>query len=113
MVATTVPTNACRPRTNGPRPSRPSWCLDDDAVVGRDTRTALAEAKRSPLVSEATHADHPFFNALRERMPRATDAQVAHTLQASKAEGIQGPQQLQAVTVQDKVAFVATQDVRV
>ncbi|WP_295958738.1 peptidoglycan-binding protein [uncultured Xanthomonas sp.] len=81
--------------------------LDDDAVVGRDTRTALAEAKRSPLVSEATHADHPFFNALRERMPRATDAQVAHTLQAAKAEGIQGPQQLQAVTVQDKVAFVA------
>ncbi|KAF1705801.1 hypothetical protein CSC70_13890, partial [Pseudoxanthomonas kalamensis DSM 18571] len=28
-------------------------------------------------------------------------------LQAVKAEGIQGPQQLQTVTVQDKVAFVA------
>jgi putative chitinase len=80
--------------------------LDDDAVVGRDTRAALAEAKGSPLVSEATHADNRFFTALRDRLPGATDARVAHALQAAKAEGIQGPQQLQAVTLQDNVAYI-------
>jgi putative chitinase len=81
--------------------------LDDDGVVGRDTRAALVQAKQSPLVSEATHPDNPFFAALRESMPGASAAQVAHTLQAAKAEGINGPQQLQAVTVQDNLAFVA------
>nr|WP_244292529.1 peptidoglycan-binding protein [Xanthomonas hyacinthi] len=81
--------------------------LDDDAVIGRKTREALAEAKQAPLVSEATHADNAFFTDLRGRMPGATDAQVAHTLQAAKAEGINGPQQIQAITVQDGVAFVA------
>ncbi|KQQ84643.1 hypothetical protein ASF73_13870 [Xanthomonas sp. Leaf131] len=80
--------------------------LDDDAVVGRKTREALAEAKQTPLVSEATHADNAFFADLRGRMPGATDAQVAHTLQAAKAGGINTPQQIQQVTVHDNVAFV-------
>lgn len=81
--------------------------LDDDAVVGRKTREALAEAKQTPLVSEATHPENPYFEHLRERMPGATDAQVAHTLQSAKAEGLNGPQQIQEVTVRDNVAFVA------
>ncbi|MFC6840773.1 peptidoglycan-binding protein [Xanthomonas theicola] len=81
--------------------------LDDDAVIGHKTREALAEAKQAPLVSEATHADNAFFADLRGRMPGATDARVAHTLQAAKAEGINGPRQIQAVTVHDNVAFVA------
>lgn len=55
-----------------------------DGQVGTDTRAALLEAARRPLVSEVTHPQHGLYSAIALQLPRDTDPRVAAniTLQA-------------------------------
>jgi putative chitinase len=90
--------------------------LKDDGIVGRETFGKLAatqaqgaEARTAtgPQLGEKGHADTPLHNAIRGQLPAAISNEAAAnvTLQAKQA-GIDSPEKLQSVTVQDGKAFV-------
>lgn len=77
-----------------------------DGIVGKDTFAALKQSAQLPLVSEATHPDGKFFQALKDRMPGVDDAHVGKTLSAASQAGIGGAGELQAVKVEEGNVFV-------
>lgn len=90
--------------------------LKDDGIVGRDTFGKLAATQAQgaetrtatgPQLGEKGHADTPLHNAIRGQLPAAISNEAAAnvTLQAKQA-GIDSPEKLQSVTVQDGKAFV-------
>lgn len=90
--------------------------LKDDGIVGRETFGKLtasqaqgAETRTAtgPQLGEKGHADTPLHNAIRGQLPAAISNEAAAnvTLQAKQA-GIDSPEKLQSVTVQDGKAFV-------
>ncbi|WP_329957063.1 peptidoglycan-binding protein [Xanthomonas melonis] len=92
--------------------------LQQDGVVGRDTRAALsapaARAADAPVaastglsLNDASHPDHALHNAIRSKLPSVISNEAAAniTLQA-KQNGIDSPDKLQSVMVQDGKAFV-------
>lgn len=90
--------------------------LKDDGVVGRDTFGKLAATQAQgaetrtatgPQLGDKGHADSPLHNAIRGHLPAAISNEAAAnvTLQA-KLAGIDSPEKLQSVTVQDGKAFV-------
>lgn len=90
--------------------------LKDDGIVGRETFGKLAASQAQgaetrtatgPQLGEKGHADTPLHNAIRGQLPAAISNEVAAnvTLQAKQA-GIDSPEKLQSVTVQDGKAFV-------
>ena len=74
--------------------------LEVDGKVGRDTRTALAQAAERPLVSEATHPSNGLYRAIAGQLPEGTDPKVVAnvTLQAME-NGIDSPERLRGVAV--------------
>lgn len=90
--------------------------LKDDGVVGRETFGKLAATQvqgaesrtaTGPQLGDKGHADTPLHNAIRGQLPAAISNEAAAnvTLQAKQA-GIDSPEKLQSVTVQDGKAFV-------
>lgn len=90
--------------------------LKDDGIVGRETFGKLgatqaqgAETRTAtgPQLGDKGHADTPLHNAIRGQLPAAISNEAAAnvTLQAKQA-GIDSPEKLQSVTVQDGKAFV-------
>ena len=90
--------------------------LKDDGIVGRETFGKLAASQAQgaetrtaigPQLGEKGHADTPLHNAIRGQLPAAISNEAAAnvTLQAKQA-GIDSPEKLQSVTVQDGKAFV-------
>ncbi|MDY0979649.1 peptidoglycan-binding protein [Stenotrophomonas sp. CFBP8994] len=90
--------------------------LKDDGIVGRETFGKLAATQAQgaetrtatgPQLGEKGHADTPLHNAIRCQLPAAISNEAAAnvTLQAKQA-GIDSPEKLQSVTVQDGKAFV-------
>jgi len=90
--------------------------LRDDGIVGRETFGKLAASQAQgaetrtatgPQLGEKGHADTPLHNAIRGQLPAAISNEAAAnvTLQAKQA-GIDSPEKLQSVTVQDGKAFV-------
>lgn len=90
--------------------------LKDDGIVGRETFGKLAATQAQgaetrtatgPQLGEKGHADTPLHNAIRGQLPAAISNEAAAnvTLQAKQA-GIDSPEKLQSVTVQDGKAFV-------
>lgn len=90
--------------------------LKDDGVVGRETFGKLAATQAQgaetrtatgPQLGDKGHADTPLHNAIRGQLPAAISNEAAAnvTLQAKQA-GIDSPEKLQSVTVQDGKAFV-------
>ncbi|WP_349810717.1 peptidoglycan-binding protein [Xanthomonas dyei] len=96
--------------------------LQQDGVVGRDTRAALSvpaaqiaakaadapvAAPKGPSLNDASHPDHALHNAIRTKLPSMISHETAAnvTLQA-KQNGIDSADKLQSVTVQDGKAFV-------
>ncbi len=90
--------------------------LKDDGIVGRETFGKLAATQAQgaetrtatgPQLGDKGHADTPLHNAIRAQLPAAISNEAAAnvTLQAKQA-GIDSPEKLQSVTVQDGKAFV-------
>nr|WP_275655073.1 peptidoglycan-binding protein [Xanthomonas floridensis] len=96
--------------------------LQQDGVVGRDTRAALSApasqtaakaadapvaAPKGPSLNDASHPYHALHNAIRSKLPSMISNETAAnvTLQA-KQNGIDSAEKLQHVTVQDGKAFV-------
>lgn len=90
--------------------------LKDDGIVGRETFGKLAATQAQgaetrtatgPQLGDKGHADTPLHNAIRGQLPAAISNEAAAnvTLQAKQA-GIDSPEKLQSVTVQDGKAFV-------
>jgi len=90
--------------------------LKEDGVVGRDTLGKLAAAQShgadtrtatGPQLGDKGHPDTPLHNAIRGQLPSVISNEAAAnvTLQAKQA-GIDSPEKLQSVTVQDGKAFV-------
>lgn len=90
--------------------------LKDDGIVGRETFGKLAASQAQgaetrtatgPQLGDKGHADTPLHNAIRGQLPAAISNEAAAnvTLQAKQA-GIDSPEKLQSVTVQDGKAFV-------
>ncbi|MCC4605985.1 peptidoglycan-binding protein [Xanthomonas campestris] len=96
--------------------------LQQDGVVGRDTRAALSATAaqtaakateapvavpRGPSLNEATHPDHALHSAIRNRLPSMiSDEAAANVTLQAKQNGIDRADKLQSVTVQDGKAFV-------
>ncbi|WP_338334657.1 peptidoglycan-binding protein [Xanthomonas euvesicatoria] len=92
--------------------------LQQDGVVGRDTRAALAAqpaqtreaqvaAPKGPSLNDASHPDHALHNAIRSRLPSMiSNETAAHVTLQAKQNGIDSADKLQNVTVQDGKAFV-------
>lgn len=90
--------------------------LKEDGVVGRDTFGKLSAAQTQdadtrtaagPLLGDKGHPDTPLHNAIRSQLPSVISNEAAAnvTLQAKQA-GIDSPEKLQSVAVQDGKAFV-------
>jgi putative chitinase len=91
--------------------------LKDDGIVGKQTFAKLEQAqekahekvaeKAGPQLGDKDHPDTPLYNAVRGKMPSvmSNDAAALVTAQA-KQTGIDSPDKLQSVTVQDGKAFV-------
>jgi len=89
--------------------------LNDDGVVGRETFGKLAAAQAQgaetrtagPQLGDKGHPDTPLHNAIRAQLPSmiSNEAAANVTLQAKQA-GIDSPEKLQSVAVQDGKAFV-------
>lgn len=90
--------------------------LKEDGVVGRDTLGKLAATQShgadtrtatGPQLGDKGHPDTPLHNAIRGQLPSVISNEAAAnvTLQAKQA-GIDSPEKLQSVTVQDGKAFV-------
>ena len=88
--------------------------LKEDGVVGRQTLGRIEQAQaveaRSPTgpqLGDKAHPDTALHNAIRSQLPAAISNEAAAnvTLQAKQA-GIDAPEKLQGVAVQDGKAFV-------
>ncbi|AOY64587.1 peptidoglycan-binding protein [Xanthomonas citri pv. glycines] len=92
--------------------------LQQDGVVGRDTRAALSAqqvqtreaqvaAPKGPSLNDASHPDHALHNAIRSKLPSMiSNETAAHVTLQAKQNGIDSADKLQNVTVQDGKAFV-------
>ncbi len=92
--------------------------LAADGIVGRHTRTALAAeqtprheapaaAAKGPSLNDASHPDNPLHNAVRGKLPSMiSEDAAAHITQQAKQNGIDSPEKLQSITLQDGKAFV-------
>lgn len=88
--------------------------LGDDGIVGRQTHAALAKAQHQeqakpagPLLGDKGHPDTPLHNAIRGQLPSPiSNEAAAHITAQAKQAGIDSPEKLQSVTVQDGKAFV-------
>lgn len=88
--------------------------LGDDGVVGKQTHAALEKAQQQeqakpagPLLGEKGHPDTPLHNAIRGQLPSPiSNEAAAHITAQAKQAGIDSPDKLQSVTVQDGKAFV-------
>lgn len=78
-----------------------------DGKVGKDTRAALIEAAKHPLVSEAAHPNHKLYEAIAAQLPAVTNPKVAAniTLQAME-NGITSPDRLQRMVVVGSDAYL-------
>jgi peptidoglycan hydrolase-like protein with peptidoglycan-binding domain len=81
--------------------------LEVDGKIGPDTRAALARTVQQPLVSEATHPNHPLYTAIGRQLPPATDPRATAniTLQAIE-NGITSPEQLAGVAVRGSDVYL-------
>ncbi|WP_314101140.1 peptidoglycan-binding protein [uncultured Stenotrophomonas sp.] len=88
--------------------------LEEDGLVGRQTLGRIEQAHAvetrtptGPQLGDKAHPDTALHNAIRSQLPAAISNEVAAnvTLQAKQA-GIDGPEKLQSVAVQDGKAFV-------
>ncbi|MGN7836919.1 peptidoglycan-binding protein [Stenotrophomonas sp. 22385] len=90
--------------------------LKDDGIVGRETfgklaatqaQTAETRTASGPQLGDKGHPDTPLHNAIRGQLPSVISNEAAAnvTLQAKQA-GIDSPEKLQSVAVQDGKAFV-------
>lgn len=90
--------------------------LKDDGIVGRETfgklaatqaQTAETRTASGPQLGDKGHPDTPLHNAIRGKLPSVISNEAAAnvTLQAKQA-GIDSPEKLQSVAVQDGKAFV-------
>ena len=71
-----------------------------DGEVGSDTREALAQAARRPLVPETTQSNNVRYEAIRGRLPECTDPKVvANVALQARENGITGPDHLRGVAV--------------
>lgn len=78
-----------------------------DGKVGPDTRAALAQAGKRPLVSEATHPGNALFSEIAWRLPQETDPRaIANVALQAMASGITSPQRLGRMAVQGHDVFV-------
>ena len=92
--------------------------LATDGIVGRHTRTALAAEQtprlevpiasaKGPSLNDASHPDNPLHNAVRGKLPyMICEDAAAHITQQAKHNGIDSPEKLQSITLQDGKAFV-------
>jgi len=88
--------------------------LKEDGLVGRQTLGRIEQAQAvetrtptGPQLGDKAHPDTALHNAIRSQLPAAISNEVAAnvTLQAKQA-GIDAPDKLQSVAVQDGKAFV-------
>jgi len=88
--------------------------LKEDGLVGRQTLGRIEQAQAvdtrtptGPQLGDKAHPDTALHNAIRSQLPAAISNEVAAnvTLQAKQA-GIDSPEKLQSVAVQDGKAFV-------
>ena len=88
--------------------------LKEDGLVGRQTMGRIEQAQAvetrtptGPQLGDKAHPDTALHNAIRSQLPAAISNEVAAnvTLQAKQA-GIDAPDKLQSVAVQDGKAFV-------
>ncbi|AXM14874.1 lytic enzyme [Xanthomonas oryzae pv. oryzae] len=71
------------------------------------TRETQVAAPKGPLLNDASHPDHALHNALRSKLPSLiSNETAAHVTLLAKQNGIDSPDKLQNVTVQDGKAFV-------
>lgn len=88
--------------------------LGDDGIVGKQTHAALEKAQHQeqakpagPLLGDKGHPDTPLHNAIRGQLPSPiSNEAAAHITAQAKQAGIDSPEKLQSVTVQDGKAFV-------
>ncbi len=88
--------------------------LGDDGIVGKQTHAALEKAQQQsqakpagPLLGDKGHPDTPLHNAIRAQLPSPiSNEAAAHITAQAKQAGIDSPEKLQGVTVQDGKAFV-------
>ena len=88
--------------------------LTADGVAGPATLGKLAEgrshaeaAPKGPQLGDKAHPDTPLHNAIRGHMPgMICNEMSAYVTAQAKAAGIDSPEKLQGVTVQDGKAFV-------
>lgn len=86
-----------------------------DGIVGKQTQAGLDKAEQQqsqakpagPLLGDKGHPDTPLHNAIRDRLPSPiSNEAAAHITAQAKQAGIDSPEKLQSVTVQDGKAFV-------
>lgn len=78
-----------------------------DGRVGAESRDALVEAARHPLVSEATHPSHGLFSAIARQLPQGTDPRVTANIALQAMEnGITSPNALARTAVLGNDAYV-------
>ncbi|MEN5426353.1 peptidoglycan-binding protein [Stenotrophomonas pennii] len=93
--------------------------LKADGIAGPQTLGRLGESRqgthghsheapvRGPQLGEAAHADTPLHAAIRGQLPSAvSNDMAAHITHMAKQAGIDSPDKLQGVAVQDGKAFV-------
>jgi len=93
--------------------------LKADGIAGPQTLGRLGESRqathghsheapvRGPQLGEAGHADTPLHAAIRGQLPSAvSNDMAAHITHMAKQAGIDSPEKLQGVAVQDGKAFV-------
>ncbi|WP_313456946.1 peptidoglycan-binding protein [Stenotrophomonas sp.] len=88
--------------------------LGDDGIVGKQTHAALEKAQHQaqakpagPLLGDKGHPDTPLHNAIRGQLPSPiSNEAAAHITAQAKQAGIDSPEKLHSVTVQDGKAFV-------
>lgn len=80
---------------------------DVDGIMGSRTAGALATAATRPLLSEATHPNHPLYAEIARQLPPGTKPEVAAnvTMQAME-NGITAPDKLGRVDVRGNDVFV-------
>lgn len=85
-----------------------------DGEVGPDTRRALARGAQSltapgatPGLDQPTHPDHRLYTAIRAQLPAPySNEAAAHITAQAKQHGIDAPEKVGGVAVQDGKAFV-------
>lgn len=88
--------------------------LKEDGVVGRQTLGRIEQAQAveartptGPQLGDKAHPDTALHNAIRSQLPAAiSNEAAAHVTLQAKQAGIDSPDKLQSVAVQDGKAFV-------